>query len=198
MRRDPLGQLPPEAEATLKLHVAVEQQPLTLPREGETILEAFGVQATDGPVDLADRDAFHEIRHRPRGEVIAQLLHRAQRQAGPGHEVDMPHRGELGQHHLARRLACLHQRPGSPFAAMPLAEPHVVQIAERLAERVERLSPDGPVDMDHHRAISLRPVPRHLRRAGQRRMADHGEAQRAHAQFPLDMRPRISNWRQLM
>jgi hypothetical protein len=41
MRRDPLGQLPPEAEATLKLHVAVEQQPLTLPREREPILEAF-------------------------------------------------------------------------------------------------------------------------------------------------------------
>jgi hypothetical protein len=45
MRRDPLGQLPPEAEATLKLHVAVEQQPLTLPREGETVLEPFGRSA---------------------------------------------------------------------------------------------------------------------------------------------------------
>ena len=39
--------------------------------------------------------------------------------------------------------------------------------------------------------------PRHLRRAVQRGVAQHDNADR-HAQFPFDISPRISSWRQLM
>ena len=77
-------------------------------------------------------------------------------------------------------------------------KPHVLEIGQFLSERLEPAAFHLPVDMDHHRAIPLGPMPRHLRRAVQGGVAQHDDAQRAHAQFPLDMRPRISNWRQLM
>ena len=71
---------------------------------------------------------------------------------------------------------------------------------------------DALVDMDHHRAAAFGPVTGGIGGAVQRGVAEHHEAQRAvgrllcdeigapvgHAQFPLDISPRISNWRQLM
>ena len=41
-------------------------------------------------------------------------------------------------------------------------------------------------------------MPRDLSGPVQRGVDQHDDAKAAHAQFPFDMRPRISSWRQLM
>ena len=53
------------------------------------------------------------------------------------------------------------------------------------------------VHMDHHGAARRRPMARYLFRTVQGGMHQQDDAD-GHAQFPFDMRPRISSWRQLM
>jgi hypothetical protein len=111
------------------------------------------------------------------------------------------HIGEVGKQHLRGFLRRLHKAPGAPFAAEPAAEPDVGQIGEAFAQPLDRLFPGLKIDMDHHRRPGLGPEAHHLPGTAQGRVAEHHETDAtlgAHAQFPRDIRPRISSWRQLM
>ena len=197
MRREPVGHPPSQSPPALEPHVPVEQVALLLPREREAHVEPLLVQPPHRPGHVLGGDALDEIRQRPFGEVVLELLHRPQRQAGPGRKVDVAHLGKVAQQHFRGVLARLYQRPGPPFARPPPAEPDVAEIRERGDEGGMVAPLHLLVDMDHHRAIRRRPMPRHLLGPVERAMHQHDEAD-GHAQFPFDISPRISSCRQLM
>ena len=109
----------------------------------------------------------------------------------------MPHLRKVLQHDGRGFLGGRHNAPCAPFTGMPPRKPNIRQIGQGFDDPVIALAPNALVDVDHHWAALRRPVPRHLCRPVQCRVAQHEKAN-AHAQFPLDMRPKISSWRQLM
>lgn len=109
----------------------------------------------------------------------------------------MAHPRKVAQKLFGRRLRGRHQAPGAPFTPVALAELDIRQIGKRLDEGIIGRPVDVAVDVDHHRAPCRRPVADHLPGAIQRRVHQHANAE-VHAQFPLDIRPRISSCRQLM
>ena len=104
----------------------------------------------------------------------------------------MPDLGERFQHQFGGVLAGGHKPPCAPFAAVTFAEPDIRQIGERLAKGIEHRFADLGIDVDHHRAVPRSPVPRHLLGPVEGGVYQHDDTD-AHAQLPLDMRPRISN-----
>ena len=97
---------------------------------------------------------------------------------------------------LRRALRGGDKRPGPPVAGEARRKADVFQIGDAGDKARILLTPDPAVDMDHHRATGIRQMPRHLRGTEQRGVAHHDEAD-THAQFPFDISPRISSWRQL-
>jgi hypothetical protein len=109
----------------------------------------------------------------------------------------MPDLRKLAQHDRRGFLRGRHDAPCAPFAGMPPREAHIRQIRQRLDQPFIALAADAFVHMDHHGAVMRGPMPRHLRGPVKCRMAQHDKPN-GHAQFPLDIRPKISNCRQLM
>ena len=89
------------------------------------------------------------------------------------------------------------QPEGSPFANMTLGKGDIRNIGKTRPERLKRSGANTLVNMDHHRRATFGPEARNLGGAVKGGVAQHDDPD-AHAQFPLDMRPRISSWRQLM
>ncbi len=197
MRHKAQGHLAPHFQPALDLDIDVEKPAVLAPGKREAQREAFGIQPAHRPADIRRGDAFDEIGARAGVEIVAQFLDRAQRQAGPRDQTDMAHIGEVFQHQLAGFLGGGDDAPGAPFADMARRKADISQILQCIAQEFEFGIRGRAVNMDHHRAAAFRPVACHLRRAVQRGMAQHDEAQAAllgtHAQFPLDMRPRISS-----
>ena len=197
MRHDAVGDPAFQLQPPLDPHPAVEQRALTFPREGKAQRKAFGIQPAHRPRHVRGGGAFDEIGLRAGGQIVDQLLDRPQRQAGARGEIDMVHLREFLQHQLGRRLRGGDNAPGAPFAAVAFAEPDQRIVRQRLDERAAGAPRHVAVDMDHHRTARCRPVPRDLRGTVQRGMHQHDGAD-GHAQFPLDISPRISSWRQLI
>ena len=80
---------------------------------------------------------------------------------------------------------------------MAAAKSDGLDIRERRDETGMRLAADAAVNMDHHRASVRRPVSRYLFGTVEGLVNQHDDVD-GHAQFPLDISPRISSCRQLM
>jgi hypothetical protein len=202
VRHDARGDAPPEPQPPLDRHPAVEEPALPPPGEGEAQREAFLRQPAHRPGHVRRGRRFDEVRPRPRREVVAQGRHRPQRQAGAGGKIDVARLREARQHRLAGLERRRDDPPGAPFAAVARREDDARgQIAQPPREGVMRRLRHRAVHMDDHRAAPGGPVADYLLGAVERGMHEHHDADRdgrAHAQFPLDMSPRISSWRQLM
>jgi len=109
----------------------------------------------------------------------------------------MPHLWKVAKHDGRALLRRGDKPPGAPLTGMAGAEAdvgHTVQIA---AQGIEGPRLHSTIDMDDDRAAPFRPVARDLCCAVKGGVAQHNKAD-GHAQFPFDIRPRISSWRQLM
>ena len=94
-------------------------------------------------------------------------------------------------------LRCGDQPPHPPFAAVPAAKADIGQIGDSSDKGIMGFLRHVPVHMHHHRTAGIRPMPDHLFGAVKGGVHQHDNTQR-HAQFPLDISPRPSSWRQLM
>ena len=108
----------------------------------------------------------------------------------------MPDAGMAVQDLFGRALRRGDKRPCPPVAGEARRKTDIVQIGKTGDEARILLPLHAAVDMDHHGATRGRQMPRHLRGTEQRGVAHHDEAD-THAQFPFDISPRISSWRQL-
>ena len=197
MRPDTGRHAPLEPQAALQTDIAIKQPTLFAPRKRKPQRKPFDIQPTDGPADILGRDAFDEIRARAFIQIAHQLGDRAQGQARAGGQIDMPHLRELPQHDGCRLLRGRHNAPCAPLTGMPPGKPHIRQISQRLQQTVIGLALHALIDVDHNRAVMRGPMPRHQRRPVQCRVAQHDKTN-CHAQFPFDIRPKISNCRQLI
>ena len=197
MRHQPFGHLAMQAQRTLQLNICVEQEPLFLPRKRESQRKAFMLQPAHGPWHIGCCRALDEIRARSLSKIFLQFLNRSQRQARPGCQVDVMHVFKGLKQQPGGRLRPCNDPPCSPFTPVPLAEPDQRVVRQGGPERVEPSVRHLPVNVQNHRASRGRPVPGHLLGPSQRRVNQHDDPDR-HAQFPLDIRPRISSCRQLI
>ena len=116
----------------------------------------------------------------------------------------MPHIRKIAQHDLRRGLGRGNDPPGAPFAAVAAREPHVGRSDRALTKASYVREGTGPVDMDDQRASGGGPVARHLLGPVEGRVHQHHDAHPVlplilrHAQFPFDISPRISSWRQFI
>jgi hypothetical protein len=78
-----------------------------------------------------------------------------------------------------------------------LREPDPTGIRKLADDAVVDLARHAAVDMHDNRAAGIGPMPRDLYRAVGGIVHQHDDPD-SHAQFPFDIRPRISSWRQLM
>jgi hypothetical protein len=167
------------------------------PGEGEAQGEAFAVEAADGPGDILRRHAFDEVGARAgvRGRPADPATGRSGRQEPEARKTCRT----SGNSRSIRREAVergLDDGPGAPFAAGGV-KPDAGRSPDR-REPVEGGCGNPRVDMDHDRAAHVRPRWRATSAARSSAVvAQHDETHR-HAQFPLDMSPRISSCRQLM
>jgi hypothetical protein len=80
---------------------------------------------------------------------------------------------------------------------MTVAKPDIGKVAQCGLQIGCRAASDAAVDMDYNRAAAFCPMACNLGRAVKRRVAEHdetdGSLRRRHAQFPLDISPRISS-----
>ena len=188
-----------EADPALGAHIQVKKPAMLAPGEGEAEREAFLCQAADGPGHIGGGDTLDEVRMGTRVEVFDQFRHRAERQAGTGGEVDVAHVRMPGQKLGRGRLRGGDKRPCSPVTGIAAREADDVEVRQSSDEIAVLRRVGPPVHMDHDRTALCGPEARHLGRTIERGVAKHHETERrGHAQFPLDMRPRISSWRQLM
>lgn len=190
-----------DAELALERDISVKKPSLAFPGEGEAEGEAFLVQPADGPADIRGGDAFDEVGAGVGGEVRLQRADRLDRQAGARSKEHVADLGEVGKHPGRGGERGLDESEAPPFAGETRDEADVGQVVQGVAEGVELGLRRAGIDVDHQRAAVHRPVPRQLRRAVQRRVAQHDDAhfdvRGGHAQFPFDIRPRTSNCLQL-
>ena len=122
-------------------------------------------------------------------------------QTGAGGEEDVMDLGEVGKHPGAGVERGLDNAEAAPFARAAEGKSDVGEVLKGGFQAVELGLRRTGVDVDHDRAAVLRPVPGQLRRAVQGGVAEHDDAQGGvwggHAQFPFDIRPSTSSWRQL-
>lgn len=187
-----------EAQRPLQIHPSVEQSPLGAKAKGKAQRKPLMVEPALGPSDVVDGHALNEIRTRLCLKMRHQVRHRPQRQAGPRGEQNMAHLRPGDQHLLRGVDGRTDDPPHAPVAGVaPLDKAHLLHIAQGRAQRHVVRPRHLGIGMDDHRAAARRKVPRDLRRPVQRRVHQHDDAQ-AHAHVPFEIRPRISNCRQLM
>jgi len=109
----------------------------------------------------------------------------------------MSHFRKTGEHHFRAGLRRGDKGPGAPFAPVAAAEFDVVQIREAVDEPVICATVNLPVYVNDNRATVTGPMTGNLFGAIQRFVHKYDEAD-GHAQFPFDINPRISSWRQLI
>lgn len=188
------------AQPALQRDIAVEKLVPAPPGKGEMQGEAFLVQPADGPADILGRHAFDEVASGMRRQIGAKIRHRAQGQAGARDDQHMRHVPEPPEQQGRGVLRGAHQAEGAPFAGMARAEQHLRQVGQPGAHGPDRILGRPGIDMDRDRRPALGPDPRHAGGDGQFLVAQHDHAQPhrrvAHAQFPLEIRPRSSSRRQ--
>ncbi len=135
------------------------------------------------------------------GEMGVQGGHGADRQTGSAGKQDMRDPGEVRQQPGAGVQRGLDDAEAAPFARAAARKADVGQVMQCGGERGKVRLGGARIDMDDDRAAVHDPVPGQLRGAVQVRVAQHDDTQFAgrgcHAQFPFDIRPRTSSWRQL-
>ena len=115
----------------------------------------------------------------------------------------MPDRREPVEDQFGGGLRGGDDAPCPPFAGEAFGEEDVGQIGQVVAEFVIAPLSDAAIDVDDDGAAPFGPVAGGFGGPVEGRVAEHDEAEGAvgdvgHAQFPLDISPRISSCRQLM
>jgi hypothetical protein len=171
VRHDAGGHLAADAGKALQLDIGVEQPAVLAPGKRKAQREAFEVQPAHRPAHVGGGHAFDEVGARAFIQIGAQLLDRAQRQAGTGGQVDMPHLREIAQHQAGGGLGGGDDAPGAPFAGMAGREADVRQIGQIGAQLFGLRAGRALVDVDHHRAIARAPNSARPARRGPARYA---------------------------
>ena len=193
MRDDALWNFAFELHAALKIHVEIEQMSLGLPRERKPKRETFVVKPTDCPRHISGGRAFDKINAWTFGQIFVQFIDGSQRQTRTRRQIYMRHGRMVPQEFLASLLGRRDDTPRSPFTFMTGRERHFWHVRHGTYEFVVARLVHLGVHMDNDWATAFHPIADHLLCTMQRGVNQHNYPNLRHAQFPLDIRPRISS-----
>jgi hypothetical protein len=192
VRHQPVWHPPAEPQPPLQSHTQIEPAALGLPVKGETQREPFGIQPPLRPAHIPGRDAFDEVHAGPIIKEGAQLVQRAQGQAGTGQKGHMGQTRICGQQRSRRVLCRGDQTPAAPGRIPPFGKGRPCHPVQRTCQPGVFHIRGLRIHMHDHRASRLRQMPHHLRRPVEASMRKDHEPD-CHSQSPWDIRPRSTS-----
>ena len=193
MRDDALGDFTFEFHAALQVHVEIEQLPLGLPRKWKPQRETFVIKPADCPRHVSRCRALDKINAWTFGQIVVQFINGPQRQARARCQIDMRNRRMIPQDFFAGLLGRGNDAPRPPLTFVTGREGYFRHVRHGTYEFVVARLIHLSIDMDNDRATAFHPIADHLLCTMQRGVNQHNYPNLRHAQFPLDIRPRISS-----